>query len=254
MASKSTPKTPKNLQKCSTLVVFMVFASFGKMSPKIQKKSPGCSQKRAKLPILGSKLAILGTSWRQVGQLSAILAHLGAKMRPNSHPNGAPDAQQIASWAILAPRGSPRRSKVLLGPQFSQFFSRILDRIPYFFQAAFFNFQPQVRHGGGLARAAHWISAGPAKRRHGVLNLVSNPSSPSRSLNSSSRHPSTRARTPRQPAYRTHPRCLKPLILPPSSPILAHLRHLCPNILPTRSQLDAKIAQDSLTSGQDRAR
>jgi len=32
------------------------------------------------------------------------------------------------------------------------------------FQAAFFNFQPQVWHGGGLARAAHWISAAPAKR------------------------------------------------------------------------------------------
>jgi hypothetical protein len=25
------------------------------------------------------------------------------------------------------------------------------------FQAAVYNFQPQVWHGGGLARAAHWI-------------------------------------------------------------------------------------------------
>jgi hypothetical protein len=25
-------------------------------------------------------------------------------------------------------------------------------------------FQPQVRQGGGFARAAHWISAAPAKR------------------------------------------------------------------------------------------
>ena len=29
------------------------------------------------------------------------------------------------------------------------------------FQAAFFNFQPQVWHGGGLARAAHWIIRRP---------------------------------------------------------------------------------------------
>ena len=120
----------------------------------------------------------------QVGHLGHILApswptwrHLGAKMRPNSHPNGAPDALQIASWAILAPRGSPRTSKVPLELQFSMIFHRILNRIRLIFQAAFFNFQPQVRHGGGLARAAHWISAGPAKRRHGVL--MSNPPSPS---------------------------------------------------------------------------
>ena len=143
----------------------MVFAIFSKIAPKIQKRSPKCSKTCAKLAILASKLAILGTSWRQVGQLGAILAHLGAKMRPNSHPNGAPDAPQIASWAILAPRGSPRTSKVPLEPQFSTIFPRILDRIRLIFQAAFFNFQPQVRHGGGLASAAHWISAGPCQRQ-----------------------------------------------------------------------------------------
>ena len=153
------PQEPKILQKCCTLVVFSVFAIFGKIAPKIQKnRSPRCSPKKcAKLAILASKLANLGTSWRQVGQLGAILAHLGAKMRPNSHPNGAPDALQIASWAILAPRGSPRTSKVPLEPQFSTIFPRIMDRIRLIFQAAFFNFQPQVRHGGGLARAAHCI-------------------------------------------------------------------------------------------------
>ena len=108
MASKSTPRIPKNLEKCYTLVVVKVFISFGKMAPKIPKKSPRCSQKSPKLPILGSKLAILGTSWRQVGQQSGILAHPGAIMRPTRPPNGAPDASQIASWAILAPRGIAR--------------------------------------------------------------------------------------------------------------------------------------------------
>ena len=168
MASKSAPETPKNLQKCCTVVVFWIVVTFGKIAPKIQKRSPRCSQKCVKLAILASKLAILGTSWRQVGQLGAILAHLGAKMRPNSHPNGAPDAPQIASWAILAPRGPPRTSKMPLEPRFSMIFPRIFYRIRLIFQAAFFNFQPQVRHGGGLARAAHWISAAPAKRWSGV--------------------------------------------------------------------------------------
>ena len=139
MASKSAPETPKNLQKCCTVVVFLVFAIFGKIAPKIQKRSPRCSQKCAKLAILASKLAILGTSWRQVGQLSAILAHLGAKMRPKSHPNGAPDAPQLASWATLAPRGSPKTSKVPPEPQFSTIFLPILDRIRLIFQAAFGN-------------------------------------------------------------------------------------------------------------------
>ena len=125
--------------------------------PRSKKTSPKCTKKRAELPILGCKLAILDTSWRQVGQLSAILAHLGAKMRPNRHPNGAPDAPQIASWAILAPRVSPRTSKVPLEPQFPLIFLPILDRIRLIFEAAFFNFQPQIRHGGGLERAAHRI-------------------------------------------------------------------------------------------------
>ena len=160
MIQHSLPKTSKNLQKCYTTVVVFVFAIFGKIATKIQQRSPRSSQKCAKLAILASKLAILGTSWRQVGKLGAILAHLGAKMRPNSHPNGAPDLLQIASWASLAPRGSPRTSKVPLELQFSMIFLGILDRIRWIFQAAFFNFQPQVRHGGGLARAAHWIYCG----------------------------------------------------------------------------------------------
>ena len=43
------------------------------------KRSPRCSHMCAKLAILASKLAILGTSWRQVGQLGA---DLGASCAP----------------------------------------------------------------------------------------------------------------------------------------------------------------------------
>ena len=45
------------------------FAGFGKIAPKVQKTSPRCSQKRAKLPNLNSKIAILGTSRLQEARL-----------------------------------------------------------------------------------------------------------------------------------------------------------------------------------------
>jgi len=113
------PQKPSKVLYCHRFSGFRHFWQDRAQDPKqVAKMLPKC----AKLAILASKLAILGTSWRQVGQLGTILAHLGAKMRPNSHPNGAPNALQIASWAILAPRGSPRTSKVPLEPQFSMIF------------------------------------------------------------------------------------------------------------------------------------
>ena len=110
----------------------MVFAIFGKIAPKIQKRSPKCSQKCAKLAILASKLAILGTSWRQVGQLSAILAHLGAKPQepskwsPRCGPNrilGHLVAKRVAQDLKSAPGASIWTSKVPLEPQFFNDFS-----------------------------------------------------------------------------------------------------------------------------------
>jgi hypothetical protein len=54
---------------------------------KIPKSGQDASQNGLKLVILGSKMTILGPSWRQVGQLSAILA---------------------PTWLILVPRWAPR--------------------------------------------------------------------------------------------------------------------------------------------------
>ena len=117
MSQHSLQEQPQDPKKPSKVLYCRRFSGFRHFwQDHAQKRSPRCSQKCVKLAILASKLAHLGTSWRQVGQLGTILAHLGAKMRPNSHQNGAPNALQIASWAILAPRGSPRTSKVPLEP------------------------------------------------------------------------------------------------------------------------------------------
>ena len=69
------PRTPKNLQKCSTLVVFVVFAVFGKIAPKIQKSRQDASKSAPSRPSwhpswlswahLGVKFANLAPSWRQ---------------------------------------------------------------------------------------------------------------------------------------------------------------------------------------------
>ena len=127
MASKSAPETPKNLQKCCTVVVFSVFAIFGKIAPKMQKKLPRCSQKCAKLAILGSKLAILGTSWRQVGQLSPILAPTWAILAPGWAPRGrffrtfshivapmAPDPQKATKKTPKSVQNDPKVERNLI--------------------------------------------------------------------------------------------------------------------------------------------
>ena len=123
----------------------------------MQKKSTRCTQKRAKYgpsspswAHLGAKLANMAPSWLQLG------------------PSWRQDApQQASKWS---PRCAPNRILGHLGakrvahelksaPGVSIFtdFPLILDRIQLLFEATSFNFQPLARHGGGLARAAHWI-------------------------------------------------------------------------------------------------
>ena len=63
-----------------------MFVAIWLFAPKIPKSGQDASQNGLKLVILRSMMAILGPSWRQVGQLSAILA---------------------ATWPILAPRCAP---------------------------------------------------------------------------------------------------------------------------------------------------
>ena len=114
------PKKPSKVFYCRRFSGFRHLVQDRNQDPKkVAKMLPKVRQ----VGHLGFQVGHLG---RQVGQLGTILAHLGSKMHPNS---GAPDALQITSWAILAPRGSARSSKVPLEAHFSTILLRIVDRI-----------------------------------------------------------------------------------------------------------------------------
>ena len=96
-------------------------------------------------------------------------------------PRWPPNPQQISHFLIvqfigahLAPKAStpPRQPK---GSDFKGL-GTILDSICWvsfiFLKRKILKFwipNRLLRHGGGLSRAAHWVSAGPAKRCHGRL-------------------------------------------------------------------------------------
>merc|ERR1712025_355724 len=78
------PQDPQKPCKSDELSSFFRFSLVLARSPPRSKKSRQDPPKSAlKMPILGSMFAILATSWREDGQLSAILA---------------------LTWPILAPR------------------------------------------------------------------------------------------------------------------------------------------------------
>ena len=122
MSQHSLPEQPQDPKKPSKMLYcrrFSGFRYFWQDRAQDPKKVAKMLPKVRQVGNLGFQVGHLG---RQVGQLGTILAHLGAKMRPNSHPNRAPDALQIVSWTTLAPRESPRSSKLPLEPQFSKTF------------------------------------------------------------------------------------------------------------------------------------
>ena len=98
------PQDPQKPQKPTSVSMFLAIWPF---APKIPKSRQDTSQNGLKLVIFKSKMPILGPSWRQDGQLSAILA---------------------LTWPILAPRCAPTdlqvepqtRHKSHLGPSWRQ--------------------------------------------------------------------------------------------------------------------------------------
>ena len=99
--SPRAPKSSKNLEKPIKTWGFWRFLAIWLFASKIPKSGQDASQNGLKLVSLGSKMAILGPSWRQVGQLSAILA---------------------PTWPILVPRWAPRGT---FFTPFSEFFGGI---------------------------------------------------------------------------------------------------------------------------------
>jgi len=101
---RAPPRPPKTLK---THMFFKVLCSIWPFALKIPKSRQDTSQNGLKLVIFKSKMPILGPSWRQDGQLSAILA---------------------LTWPILAPRCAPTdlqvepqtRHKSHLGPSWRQ--------------------------------------------------------------------------------------------------------------------------------------
>ena len=121
----------------------------------------------------------------QEGDLGAIMAHLGRNLQPtwpilrpsraHLRPNFAENLHQISPGIS---RSAPRHPKttqrvakglqdssgaqifIVLGSILELIFKFFLQSLLLFFMASL----PQVRHGGGLARAAHCMSAAPAKR------------------------------------------------------------------------------------------
>ena len=97
---------PPKPSKSDELSSFFWFSLVLARSPPRSKKSRQDPPKSArKMPILGSMCAILATSWREVGQLSAILAPTWPILAPRCAPTGLrreprarPNQHLGASW------------------------------------------------------------------------------------------------------------------------------------------------------------
>ena len=94
-------------------------------APKIPKNGQDASQNDLKLVILRSKMAILGPSWRQVGQLSAILVPTWRQDAPQQ--TSEQSSRRILN-RILGHLGARRFAQELQTPPGAQIFK---DLIPF---------------------------------------------------------------------------------------------------------------------------
>ena len=164
MASKSTPKTSKNHKKPIIKTYgFLRFSAIWLFAPNILKSGQDTSQNDLKLAILQSKMAILGPSWRQVGQLSAILAATWPILAPRCAPTDLqiesqtrPKSHLGPSWRQEGRPGAPNPP----GAQISKDLTTFSASFSSMFSSSCFNLsQTSNRRFGKVAalRAAHWI-------------------------------------------------------------------------------------------------
>ena len=114
------------------------------------------------------------------------------------------------------------------------------------FQAAFFNFQPQVRHGGGLAHATHWIRRPREAGGRACVNLVSNPFRKEAQGVPAARSDASGSYHPELTSFNFSTPNAYPALPIPSNP--SNFFQEVPDMLPRspkRAQLMAKIAQNT---------
>ena len=169
---------PQNSQKPIKTNGFSMFFAIQPMCPNHKKSSQNLPS-RAETDHLGAILA----------QLGAIMAHLGRNLLPtwpilrpswaHLRPNFAKNLHQIApEISRSAPRDPKTTQGVARGLQDSPWslnFNGFGVAFGLHLQIYFKGFdaicdpmlnptsKPQVWHGGGFARAAHWISAAPRR-------------------------------------------------------------------------------------------
>ena len=124
------PQDPRKPCKSDELSSFFGFSLVLARSPPRSRKSRQDPPKSAlKMPILGSMCAILATSWREVGQLSAILAPTWPILAPRcaqQASEGSPEHVPISTLGHLGARRFAKSLKTSPGPLFFQDFACIL--------------------------------------------------------------------------------------------------------------------------------
>ena len=109
------PQDPRKPCKSDELSSFFGFSLvLARSPPRSKKRRPDPPKSARKMPILGSMCAILATSWREVGQLSAILAPTWPILAPRCAPAGLrreprarPNQHLGASWRQAARQEPP---------------------------------------------------------------------------------------------------------------------------------------------------
>ena len=161
MSQHDLQEHPQDLQKHKKTFGFKRFFAIWLFASKILKSRQDTFQNGLKLAMLRSKIAILGPSWRQVGQLSAILALTWPILAPRCAPTDLqiesqtrPKSHLGPSWRQEGRPGAPNPS----GAQISKDLTSFSALFSSMFSSSCFNLSQTSNHRFGKVaalRAAH---------------------------------------------------------------------------------------------------